>query len=293
MNGIAITLSIIGLALVLFAWNPVPAVIVAIGASLALYFTGVLTMPEALTGFGDPVVVLIAALLLLKSQLMMPSEEVELPELAPGEAAEELLARMLEYSRYRSAAEFMHQRLAAESGFRYRSAPLPKELHERFEFIRLATCVIQSPFPAWLTLQGVKTLPLRMARHSDNALRVARFLEAHPRVRSLAYPWLESSPYYELARRQQLSGGAIISFEVDGGTEAGIRLMNSFRLCTLAENLGAAETLVTHPVSMTHGSVPAEMRKHLGITPGLVRISVGIEDLEDLIADLENAFDGI
>jgi len=163
------------------------------------------------------------------------------------------------------------------------------ELNDRLAFTRTATGTIQSPFQAWLTLQGVKTLPLRMARHSENALKVARFLENHPRVTRVEYPGLESFPQYELARRQQRSGGALISFEVEGGTEAGIRLMNSVKLCALVENLGAAETLVTHPVSMTHGSVPPEQRAAAGITDGLVRVSVGLEDPADVIADLERA----
>jgi len=162
-------------------------------------------------------------------------------------------------------------------------------LNERFDFIRKSTGTIQAPFDAWLTLQGVKTLGVRMARHSENALRVARFLAGHPRVVRLAYPGLESFPQSGLARRQQTAGGALIAFEVEGGTEAGIRLMNSVRLCSLAENLGAAETLITHPVSMTHGSVPAPQREAAGITDGLVRLSVGLEDPDDIIADLEQA----
>ena len=162
-------------------------------------------------------------------------------------------------------------------------------LHERFDFIRKSTGTIQAPFDAWLTLQGVKTLGVRMARHSENALRVARFLSEHPRVVRLAYPGLESFPQFELARRQQASGGALIAFEVEGGVEAGVRLMNSVRLCSLAENLGATETLITHPVSMTHGSVPPEQRAAAGITDGLVRLSVGLEDPNDIIADLEQA----
>lgn len=162
-------------------------------------------------------------------------------------------------------------------------------LNERFDFIRKSTGTIQAPFDAWLTLQGVKTLGVRMARHSENALRVARFLSEHPRVVRLAYPGLETFPQSGLARRQQTAGGALIAFEVEGGTEAGIRLMNSVRLCSLAENLGAAETLITHPVSMTHGSVPPEQREAAGIIDGLVRLSVGLEDPDDIIADLEQA----
>ena len=163
------------------------------------------------------------------------------------------------------------------------------ELHEKLAFVRNAIGAIQAAFPAWLTLQGVKTLPLRMAQHSANALRVARFLEGRPEVEWIAYPGLESFPQYELAKRQQQAGGALIAFEVRGGVEAGVRLMNSVKLCSLAENLGAAETLITHPVSMTHGDVPPEQRAAAGITDGLVRLSVGLENPDDLIADLEQA----
>lgn len=163
------------------------------------------------------------------------------------------------------------------------------DLHERFDYIRKATGTIQAPFDAWLTLQGVKTLPLRIKQHSENALQVAQFLTEHPKIKKIIYPGLESFPQYDLAQRQQKSGGALIAFEVEGGVEAGIRLMNSVKLCSLAENLGAAETLITHPVSMTHGSVPPEQREAAGITDGLVRLSVGLENPNDLIADLEQA----
>ena len=164
-----------------------------------------------------------------------------------------------------------------------------QELHERFDLVRKSTGTIQSPFNAWLTLQGVKTLPLRIRQHSENALKVAQFLESHPRVTTLHYPGLDSFPQFELARSQQGSGGALISFEVEGGTDAGIALMNSVRLCSLAENLGSAETLITHPASMTHAAVPVEQRESSGITDGLVRLSVGLENPDDLIADLEQA----
>jgi cystathionine beta-lyase/cystathionine gamma-synthase len=160
------------------------------------------------------------------------------------------------------------------------------ELHEHFSFTRNAIGAIQSPFPAWLTLQGVKTVGLRMAQHSENALRVARFLETHPQVTRLFYPGLESFSQFELARKQQSSGGALIAFEIDGGVEAGIRLMNGVKLCALAENLGSAETLITHPASMTHADVPPAQRQAAGITDGLVRLSVGLEDPADIIRDL-------
>ena len=160
------------------------------------------------------------------------------------------------------------------------------ELQEKLAFTRNAIGAIQSPFPAWLTLQGVKTLPLRMARHSENALRIARFLMAHDRVANVIYPGLESFPQFELVQRQQTTGGALIAFEVKGGVEGGIRLMNSVRLCALAENLGAAETIITHPASMTHADVPRSQREAAGITDGLVRLSVGLENPLDLIGDL-------
>jgi len=118
---------------------------------------------------------------------------------------------------------------------------------------------------------------------------VAQFLAEHPRIEKIIYPGLESFPQFDLAVKQQTSGGALIAFEVMGGAEAGIRLMNAVKLCSLAENLGAAETLITHPVSMTHGAVPQQQREAAGITDGLVRLSVGLENHADLIADLEQA----
>lgn len=164
-------------------------------------------------------------------------------------------------------------------------------LHEKLAYVRNAIGAIQSPFHAWLTLQGVKTLPLRMERHAANALKVARFLEGHPRVTRILYPGLESFPQYELARRQQVSGGALLAFEVEGGVEAGIRVMNAVRVCSLAENLGAAETIVTHPASMTHAAVPVELRTATGITDGLIRVSVGLENPDDIIEDLRRALE--
>lgn len=163
-------------------------------------------------------------------------------------------------------------------------------LRDRFDLLRKSTGTIQSPFDAWLTLQGVKTLPLRVRQHSENALAVAQYLESHPRVSNTFYPGLESFAQFDLAKKQQSSGGALIAFEVEGGVAAGIELMNSVKLCALAENLGSAETLITHPASMTHGAVPPEQREAAGITDGLVRLSVGLENPADIIADLEQAF---
>jgi cystathionine beta-lyase/cystathionine gamma-synthase len=164
-------------------------------------------------------------------------------------------------------------------------------LVERFRFVSNAVGFPQSPFEAWLTLRGLKTLPLRMDAHARNALEVARFLEAHPRVRHVAYPGLESFPQAELARAQQKHGGGMIAFELEGGAQAGIRLMNSVRLCALAENLGAVETLITHPASMTHATIPPAERARIGIPDGLVRLSVGLEAPADIIADLARALD--
>jgi len=163
------------------------------------------------------------------------------------------------------------------------------DLRERLRFVQNAVGFPQSPFEAWLTLRGIKTLPLRMERHSEHALAVARFLEAHPRVTRVHYPFLDSFPRVELARRQQRAGGGLLAFEVEGGTEAGIRVMNSVKLVSLAENLGAVESLVTHPASMTHASIPAEEREAAGISDGLVRLSVGLESPADVIADLSRA----
>ena len=148
---------------------------------------------------------------------------------------------------------------------------------------------VMSPFNAWLILRGVQTLPLRMERHNANALQVARFLEAHPQVRSVSYPGLPSHPQHELARRQMRGFGGMVCFEVRGGVEAGRRLMNRIRLCTLAVSLGDTRTLICHSASTTHSTVPREARLAAGVTDGLVRLSVGLEDPEDIIADLDQA----
>ncbi|MBZ0101797.1 MAG: PLP-dependent aspartate aminotransferase family protein [Thermoanaerobaculia bacterium] len=162
-------------------------------------------------------------------------------------------------------------------------------LAERLAWHRNALGLIQSPFDAWLTLQGAKTLPLRMRRHEEGARRVGAFLAGDRRVTRLIDPGAPEFPQAELARRQQAGGGALLAFEVRGGGPAARRVLASVRLCTLAENLGAAETLITHPASMTHAAVPEERRRQTGITDGLIRLSVGLEDPADLIADLDRA----
>ncbi|HEX7100894.1 MAG TPA: PLP-dependent aspartate aminotransferase family protein [Acidimicrobiia bacterium] len=163
------------------------------------------------------------------------------------------------------------------------------ELQERIAFARISAGLVMSPMVAWLTLQGVKTLSERMDRQSANAMEVATWLESHPKVERVGYPGLPSFPGHELARKQATGFGAMAWFEVKGGVEAGKKLMDSVRLWSLAENLGAVESIITHPVTMTHASVPPEKRAKAGITDGLVRLSVGLEDVEDLIADLDQA----
>jgi methionine-gamma-lyase len=138
---------------------------------------------------------------------------------------------------------------------------------------------------AWLCLRGCKTLHLRMERHAENALQLAQFLQSHPAVEKVNYPGLSSHPQHALASRQMSGWGGMLSFEVKGGVEAGRRLMNHLSLCSLAVSLGSVDTLVEHPASMTHAVMPKEMREKMGITDGLVRVSVGIEDGEDILAD--------
>lgn len=161
-------------------------------------------------------------------------------------------------------------------------------LAERLKFIQNAAGAILGPFDSWLVLRGVKTLAVRMAKHNENGLAVAQFLERHPKVKKVHYPGLPSHPQYALAKKQMTGFGGMLSFET-GSLENARAVLKSVRLCSLAESLGGVETLISHPATMTHASVPPEQRQKLGITDGLVRISVGIEDVEDLIADLEQA----
>lgn len=162
------------------------------------------------------------------------------------------------------------------------------ELAERLYFIQNAVGAILSPFDSWLVLRGTKTLVVRMREHDRNGREVARFLDSHPGVRKVYYPGLETHPQHELAKKQQHGFGSMISFET-GSLENAKQVLKNVRLCSLAESLGGVETLISHPATMTHASLPAEERLRLGITDGLVRISVGLEDVEDLIADLEQA----
>ena len=163
-----------------------------------------------------------------------------------------------------------------------------KELADRLWYLLNSIGGIQGPFDSFLALRGLKTLALRMRAHCDNALQIARWLEQHPAVSKTLYPGLESHPQHDLAMKQMSGqGGGIISIELKGGLEAARRMLEGCELFSLAESLGGVESLINHPAIMTHASVPVEKRAQLGITDGLVRLSVGIEDVNDLIAELE------
>jgi cystathionine beta-lyase/cystathionine gamma-synthase len=164
-----------------------------------------------------------------------------------------------------------------------------EDYFEKLKFMQKSIGAVSSPFDCWLTLMGVKTLDVRMARHCANAMAVARYLEEHPGVARVSYPGLASHPQHDIAKRQMSDFSGMVTFELKGGIEAGRTLMNSVEMCYLAESLGSVETMVTHPATMTHGDIPREEREARGLTDGLVRISVGIEDPADIIADLEQA----
>jgi cystathionine beta-lyase/cystathionine gamma-synthase len=168
-----------------------------------------------------------------------------------------------------------------------------QELQDRISFARISAGLVMSPMVAWLTLQGVKTLSERMDRQAASALEIANWLEGHSKVDYVNYPGLPSHPQFDLSSHQASGYGAMVCFEVHGGAETGKKLMDAVELWSLAENLGSVESLITHPVTMTHAAVPAEERVKAGITDGLVRLSVGLEDVEDLIADLDSALDRV
>lgn len=163
-----------------------------------------------------------------------------------------------------------------------------KEDAERIYFIQRSAGAGLAPMDCFLVSRGIKTLAVRMLQHNANGMAIAAFLEGHPKVKQVHYPGLASHPQHEIARQQQRGPGGMISFDL-GSADAARRLLNAVKLCSLAESLGGVETLISLPALMTHASIPAEVRERIGITPGLVRISVGIEDVEDLIADLEHA----
>lgn len=163
------------------------------------------------------------------------------------------------------------------------------ELGEKLKFLQNAIGSIAGPFDSFLALRGLKTLALRMERHCSNAMAVARWLEKNPKVARVIYPGLESHPQHKLAKKQMSAFGGIVTFVVDGDLAATRRVLERTRLFTLAESLGGVESLIEHPAIMTHASIPSDKRDQIGISDSLVRLSVGIEDPDDLIADLDMA----
>ncbi|MGD0839985.1 MAG: PLP-dependent aspartate aminotransferase family protein [Candidatus Acidiferrales bacterium] len=163
---------------------------------------------------------------------------------------------------------------------------------ERIYFVQRSAGAGLAPMDCFLMSRGIKTLAVRMAQHDANGIALARFLENHPKVQRVLYPGLPAHPQHEIARRQQTGFGGMISFDVST-MDAARTVLNNVKLCSLAESLGGVETLISHPASMTHASVPPDVRKKIGITDGLVRLSVGIEDVEDLVADLDQALSHI
>jgi cystathionine gamma-lyase len=166
-----------------------------------------------------------------------------------------------------------------------------EDLFDKLKFVQKTIGAVPSPFDCWLTLLGVKTLDVRMKKHAENAQSVAEYLESHPKVASVTYPGLVSHPMHQVAKEQMSGFSGMISFELTGGITAGKTLMNSVELAQLAESLGSVETMITHPATMTHAEVPKEERMGRGLTDGLVRLSVGIENVEDIIHDLEMALE--
>ena len=152
---------------------------------------------------------------------------------------------------------------------------------------------VMSPFVAFLATRGLKTLSVRMKQYNENALKVAQYLEQHPKIDIVRYTFLPSNPQYELAKKQMRGGGGMMTFDVKGGLEAGKRFINSLKLCTLAVSLGDTETLVEQAAAMTHTMIPKEVREAAGITDGMIRMSVGLEDAEDIIADLAQALEKV
>ncbi len=168
-----------------------------------------------------------------------------------------------------------------------------KELNDKLFFINKSMGGIPSPFDCYLAIRGIKTLSIRVERQNENALKIARFLEKHEKVTKVLYPGLETSQYHELAKSQQQGFGAVVSFIIKGGLDESKTFLKSLKIFILAESLGSVESLAEHPALMTHFSVPQELRKELGIHDGFIRLAIGIENVEDLIEDLDQALSKI
>ncbi len=162
------------------------------------------------------------------------------------------------------------------------------KIHERIRYLQNAIGAVPSPFDCWLTLRATKTLAVRMKQHNENAKRIAKFLSENPKVKKVIYPGLRNHPHYSLAKRQMSGYGGMITADF-GDLKSAKKVLNRVKVFTLGESLGGVESLISHPASMTHASIPKREREKLGITEGLIRFSVGIEDVEDLIADIEHA----
>lgn len=165
----------------------------------------------------------------------------------------------------------------------------PRTLYSRLKFLQNAVGATPGPFDCWLVLRGIKTLAVRMERHAQNALRVAHFLQDHPKVERVIYPGLPSHPGHDLASRQMRGFGGMMTFFTKGGLDQARTFLENLKLFTLAESLGGVESLIEHPAIMTHASIPAELRREIGIHDNLIRVSAGIENADDLIADLDQA----
>ncbi len=163
-------------------------------------------------------------------------------------------------------------------------------LYDKLQFLQNAAGGVPGPFDCFLVLRGIKTLAVRMERHAGNAMTIAQFLENHPKVRRVIYPGLRSHPQHELARKQMAGFGGIITFFIKGGLDAARRFLERVKIFSLAESLGGVESLIEHPAIMTHASLPKEVREKVGISDELIRVSVGLENVDDLIEDIEKAF---
>jgi cystathionine gamma-lyase len=164
---------------------------------------------------------------------------------------------------------------------------------ERLKFLSKSIGGIQGPFDSYLAVRSLKTLPLRMKAHAENAMKIAEYLEKQPLVEKVLYPGLKSHPQHELAKQQMTGFGGMITFFIKGGIDASRKFLESVQVFALAESLGGVESLVDHPAIMTHASVPADQRAALGIDDSLIRLSVGVEDIDDLLADLKQAFEKV
>lgn len=164
-----------------------------------------------------------------------------------------------------------------------------EEVAEKIKFIQNAAGPILSPFDSYQILKGIKTLALRMQRHEENAKKIVSFLEKHPKIKKIYYPGLAAHPGHEIAKKQMSGFGGMISFELAGTIESGITFLESLQLISIAESLGAVESLIEHPASMTHASVPKEHREKIGLSDTLIRLSVGVEDADDIIADIDRS----